>query len=158
MRKAITTVLMGALIVGALLSPAAEAGKRVKKRKATGTYSTGAIGTGDTGGFCLNGEVPSCVRFSTKPTEKFVKLTIKDASGTSVAASVSHPDQDGDGFSEPIADICGKSKKLAITPGAEVIVFPWTGPSTGALEALGGSPQCTGVATTGTVTAIFTNR
>ena len=158
MRKTITTVLTGALIAGALFGPAAEAGKRVKKRKATASYSTGAIGTGDTGGFCLNGEVPSCVRFSTKPTEKYVKLTIKDATGTPVVASVSHPDQNGDGFSEPIADICGKSKKLRITPGAEVIVFPWTGPSTGALEGLGGAPACYGVATTGKVTAIFTNR
>ena len=158
MRKTITVALTGALVVGALLAPGAEAGKRVKKRKATETYSTPAIGTGDTGGFCLNGPAPSCVRFATKPTEKFVKLTIKDATGLPVAASVSHPDQNGDGFSEPIADICGRSKKLPIKGGAEVIVFPWTGGSTGALEGLGGSPQWTGVATTGKVTAVFTNK
>ncbi len=157
MRRTVTTILTGALVLGALLAPAAEAGK-LKKRKATARYSTGALGTGDAGGFCLNGEAPSCVRFSTKKTEKFVKLTIKDATGTPVAASVSHPDQDDDGFSEPIADICGKSGKLPITPGAEVIVFPWTGPSTGVLSGLGGAPACSGVATQGTVTALFTNR
>lgn len=157
MRKTISMVLMTALVVGALSAPAAEAGKkRIKKRRASASYTIGATGTGDTGGFCLNDL--SCVRFSTKPTEKFVKLVIKDASGTPVGASVSHPDQNGDGFSEPIADICGKSKKLRIQGGAEVIVFPWTGPSTGATESLGGAPPCAGVATTGTVKALFTNR
>ena len=153
MRKAITVVLTGALIFGALLAPGAEAGKRVKKRKATGTY-TGPSAAVEGNGFCD----PGCVRFSTKPSERFVKMTIVDATGLPVSATVTQPDSNGDGFVETVGSFCGRSTKLAIDGGSELLVFVYGHPTTGVFEQYGGPTACEGVATTGQVKALFTNR
>ena len=153
MRKTIITLLTAALVAGALLGPSAEAGKRVKKRKATATY-TGFSAAVEGNGLCD----PGCVRFATKPTEKFVKLSAVDATGLPVSVSVSQPDSNGDGFVENVGSFCGKSKKLAISGGQEVILFIYGHPTTGVFEQFGGPTQCTGTATTGTIKATFSNR
>ena len=153
MRKGLALSLMIALVMGAFLAPMAEAGR--KKRKVSGTYKAPAAAHGEIGGACGLG----CVRFATKPTEKFVTLTVVDASGLPVAAGATHPDgPDDDGFVEPIGDFCGKSGKLAITPGEEIIVFVFAGPTTGVFEGSGGPPQCLGTATTGEVKGVLSTR
>ena len=153
MRKAITVVLTGALVFGALLAPGAEAGKRVKKRKATATY-TGFSASVEGNGFCD----PGCVRIPSKPTEKFVKVKAVDATGLPVSVSVTQPDSNGDGFVENRGSFCGTSKKISIQGGQEIILFIYGHPTVGVFEQYGGPTACTGTATTGKITAVFSNR
>ena len=154
MRKALTTVLAGALIFGALLSPAAEAGKKkAKTRKASGAYSAPSASV-EGNGFCD----PGCVHFATKPSERFVKMTITDATGLPVSAQITSPDANGDGFVEPVGAFCGKSGKLPIQGGTELSIFVYGHPTTGAFEGFGGPTACNGVATQGTINAVFSNR
>ena len=153
MRKLIATAAIATMIFGAFSGPV-EAGK-TKKRKVSGTYEAPSAAHGELGGFCE----PGCVRFATKSTEKFIQITAVDDSGLPVAVGASHPDgPDDDTFVEPIGDFCGKSPKVAITPGAEVIIFVYAGPTTGALESFGGPPQCLGTATTGVIKGVLSNR
>lgn len=152
MRKTIIAVLSAALVGGALFVPAADAGK-VKKRKATATY-TGFSAAVEGNGFCD----PGCVRIPTKPSERFVKLSAKDLTGLPVSVQVTQPDSNGDGFVENVGAFCGKSKKLPISGGQEVILFISGHPTTGVFEQFGGPTACEGAATTGTIKAIFSNR
>ena len=153
MRKTITVVLTGALIFGALIAPSAEAGKRVKKRTAKASY-TGFSASVEGNGFCD----PGCVTFSTKPSERFVQIKITDATGLPVSGQVTQPDSNGDGFVESVGAFCGKSKKLAIRGGQEVSIFLYGHPTTGVFQQFGGPTECQGTATTGKVTATFSNR
>ncbi|MDQ4143456.1 MAG: hypothetical protein M3198_06895 [Actinomycetota bacterium] len=152
MRKAITTVLAAGLVFGALLAPAAEAGK-LKKRKASATY-TGPSAAVEGNGFCD----PGCVTFPTKPSEKFAKFSVADATGLPVSVTVSQPDQDGDGFVDVVGAFCGKSGKIAISGGEPVKLFLYGHPTAGVFEQFGGPTACNGTATTGTVKALFTNK
>lgn len=156
MRKALTVILAGALITGALLAPAAEAGKKKKKvktRKASGSYTApSAIVEGN--GYCD----PGCVHFATKPSEKYAKFSVTDTTGLPVSVSVSVPDQNGDGFVDIVGSFCGESGKMAIPGGQELSLFIYGHPTTGLVEQFGGPTACTGTATTGTVDAVFSNR
>ena len=161
MKKTMVTILSMGLIAGALLAPAAEAGKRRRpyKRTATKSYSVPAFGQADIGGTCPGVEqLDGCVSFSTRGKDRFVKVVIKDATGLPVSGTLSHPDQNNDGFVESLGSFCGISKKVRIQPGAELIVFPYMIGSTGATAAFGGPEECQGVATTGKVKATFTGR
>jgi hypothetical protein len=163
MKKTIITIVSIGLVAGALLAPGAEAAKRKKKpykRTATFDYQAPAFGQSESAGFCPNqpAEANGCASFPTKGKDKFVKITITDSTGLPVSGTISHPDQDGDGFVEPLGDFCGKSTKVAIQPGAEVVVFPYMIGSTGALSSLGGPEQCPGIATQGTIKAVFTSK
>jgi len=159
MRKTLTTILALGLIVGALIAPNAEARKKKKpyKRVATYEYTVPAFGQADVGGTCPNA-ASGCASFATTAKDKFVVVKIEDASGTPVSGTLSHPDQNGDGFVESLGSFCGQSEKVAIQPGAELIVFPYMIGSTGATESLGGPAQCAGVATQGTITSTFTGK
>lgn len=152
MRRTIITVLTGALVFGALLAPAAEAGK-LKKRKATATY-TGFSASVEGNGLCD----PGCVTMATKPSERFVKVSVTDATGLPVSVSVTQPDSNGDGFVENLGSFCGKSGKIAISGGQEISLFIYGHPTTGVFEQFGGPTACEGTATTGTIKALFTNR
>ena len=156
MRKALTVILAGALITGALLAPAAEAGKKKKKvktRKASETYTAPSAAV-EGNGYCD----PGCVHFRTSRSEKYVKFSVTDATGLPVSVSVSVPDQNGDGFVDIIGSFCGESGKIAIPGGNELSLFIYGHPTTGLVEQFGGPTQCVGTATTGTVNATFTNR
>ena len=154
MRKALTTVLAGALIFGALLSPAAEAGKKkAKTRKASGTYAAPSAAV-EGNGLCD----PGCVLFSTKPSERFVKFTVTDATGLPVSVQVTSPDSNGDGFVEAVGAFCGTSGKLPIQGGTQLSLFIYGHPTTGVFEGFGGPTACNGVGTTGTIDAVFSNR
>ena len=160
MRKTITALLAVGLIAGAFMAPAADAAKKKKKpykRVASYEYMVPAFGQADVGGSCPNA-ASGCATFPTTPKDKFVQVTIEDTSGTPVSGTISHPDQNGDGFVESLGSFCGESTKVAIQPGAEVIVFPYMIGSTGATESLGGPAQCAGVATQGTITSTFTTK
>ena len=153
MRKTITTVLAIGLVAGAFMAPAAEAKKKKPyKRVATHNYTVPAIGAGDVGGSCP-GATNSCAHFPTTAKDKYIQVTIKDQSGLPVYGTISHPDQNGDGFVESLGQFCGKSGKVAIQAGAEVVIFPYLIGSVGLL----GTP-CQGVATGGTITGTFTSK
>jgi hypothetical protein len=163
MKRTVISILTIGLVAGALFAPAADAGKRRKKpyrRTATYKYQAPAFGQPEVGGGCPGEprELDGCATFPTRGKDKFVKVTIKDKLGLDVSGSITHPDQDGDGFVEPVADFCRKSKKVAITPGADVIVFPYMIGSTGVFESLGLPGQCLGVATQGKIKAVFTEK
>jgi hypothetical protein len=162
MKKTVISILMIGLVAGAFLAPAADARKRRRlyKRTASYKYQVPAFGSPEVGGGCPGEprQLDGCATFPTRGKDKFVKVTIKDMAGFKVSGSITHPDQDGDGFVEPVADFCGKSKKVAITPGADVVVFPYMIGSTGAFESFGLAPQCLGIATQGKIKAVFTNR
>jgi hypothetical protein len=161
MKKTIVTILSIGLIAGALFAPAADAGKRRPyKRTAKQKYMVPAFGQADIGGFCPGQprELDGCASFPTKGKDKFVKVTIKDATGLPVTGTLSHPDQNGDGFVESLGSFCGKSRKVAIQSGAQLIVFPYAVGSTGAFSSFGGPETCPGIATQGKVTAVFTDR
>jgi hypothetical protein len=164
MKKTIITIVSIGLLAGALLAPGAEAARKKKKkppykRTATYEYTVPAFGQADIGGTCPGQpELNGCASFPTKAKDKFVKVTITDATGTPVTGTLSHPDQNGDGFVESLGSFCGKSTKVAIQPGAELIVFPYMIGSTGATASLGGPEQCPGVATQGTIKALFTSK
>ena len=158
MRKAITTVLAAGLIVGSFMAPAADAKKKKPyKRTATHSYQVPAIGSAEIGGTCP-GATNTCAHFPTSAKDKYVVIEIDDSSGTPVGGTISHPDTNGDGFVESLGSFCGKSAKVAIQPGAEVIVFPYVLGNTGATESLGGPAQCVGVATGGDINATFTSK
>ena len=152
MRKILMTVMAGALVLGAFSAPMAEAGKRKPyKRKASGTYVAPSYGQGDVAYGCAYA-AENCVRFQTGPKDRYVKLTSSDATGQAVYLAASAPDSNGDGLTEDVGSGCGKTTKLAIPqPGQELIVYvPAVGPVA--------FDSCPGVATTGTVRAVFTNR
>ncbi len=158
MRKALTTILALGLVAGALLAPAAEAKKKKPyKRVATHQYSVPAFGQADIGGTCPNA-ASGCARFATTAKDKVVVAKIVDATGTPVTGTLSHPDQNGDGFVESLGSFCGQSEKVAIQAGVELIVFPYMIGSTGAFESFGGPSQCPGIATQGKITATFTSK
>jgi hypothetical protein len=152
MRKTITVLLALGLILGAFMAPAADAKKKKKKpykRVATHEYQVPALGAGDVGGSCPNA-TNSCAHFPTTAKDKYIQVTIEDQSGMAVYGTVSHPDQNGDGFVESLGSFCGESGKVAIQSGAEVIIFPY----------LIGSflEGCQGVAAGGTITGTFTSK
>jgi hypothetical protein len=159
MRKTITTILALGLVAGALLAPTSVEAKKRKpyKRVATYDYTVPAFGQADVGGTCPNA-ASGCASFATTAKDKFVVVKIEDASGTPVSGTLSHPDTNGDSLVEPLGSFCGQSEKVAIQPGAELIVFPYMIGSTGATESLGGPAQCLGVATQGKITATFTGK
>ncbi|MDQ3985359.1 MAG: hypothetical protein M3280_02540 [Actinomycetota bacterium] len=149
MRKTLITMLMAAFVLGALVAPAAEAGKR-KARKAKGTYDAPSAAV-EGNGFCD----PGCVSFSTKSAEKTVQMTIVDQTGLPVSAQVTIPDQNGDGFVETIAAFCGKSGKISFPGGTPLSVFIYGHPTAGVFEQFGGPTACQGIGTTGTIKAVF---
>jgi hypothetical protein len=89
-----------------------------------------------------------CVEFYARLTERFVSLSIEDATGLSVPAFASlgdNPDPD------TWIPICGERRLLRIAPGTQVVV--WIYPYHPANTSV-----CPGTATTGTVHATFFRR
>jgi hypothetical protein len=154
LKKALIFALIIGLIAGSMAAPATAKKKKKKKvvrveRVAESTYDAPAIGAAPPSvGVCLN-PTNSCGNIAVGAEEKFVKLTIADATGTPVAFTLG---QDTDpntlGTENTIGAFCGDTgeEALAIEPGHPLVVFPW---------AIG--VECAAVATTGTVTATLSN-
>ena len=149
MRRTVTLIVMAALVAGAFAAAPAEAKKKKKKKTRTvsATYDSPALGVGGVAGLCVapNG----CVPFPAGPGEKFVSVTVEDASGTPSYGRVTQ-DLDGDGQADEATPFCGKTEQpVAIQPGVEINVFVY---------AVGAQPPCAGVGTSGTIKATFSNR
>jgi hypothetical protein len=156
MRRVITTILAGSLIVGAFVAPAAEAAKKKKKvktRKVSVEYTAPSASV-EGNGLCD----PGCVHIPTMPSEKFAQFSVTDTTGLPVSVSITVPDQNGDGFVENIASFCGESGKVPIPGGNELTLFIYGHPTVGAFESVGGPTACNGVGTSGTIDATITNR
>ena len=79
----------------------------------------------------------------TKPGEKFVTVTVTDATGQKVPGAF----WTGSGTNSNADPFCGAVKDYQFAPGSVVI----------ALDAVGATAQCPGFATQGTVKLVFSN-
>ena len=159
MRKTVVTILAVGLVAGALLAPAAEAGKRKKKkskpRVVSAAYQTPAIGVATpavSGGasICPNDPNIGCVEFPTTRKDRYVKIEVTDASGQEAGGYVSQGDTNGDGVGDLFGDFCGgHSAPISITPGRPLKVSLYAG------TCADGSPS---IVTSGTVKATFTKK
>ena len=142
-----TVGLLAILIVGSI-SAAADAGrKKVRKteRQATATYDTpmpGVAGVHEVG-FCGTPSV-GCAQFATGADDRYAMFEIADASGLPPTAAVHVSPSE-----PPLAVFCGKTEEPIKIPAGGVTVTVHVGPS----------PEniCLGAATSGTVTATFSN-
>ena len=161
MKRALAVALMIGLLVGSLAIPA-EAGKKKKKKKAPApvvrvertvesVYQAPAIGTPSSGGACLR-PTNSCADLATGGDDQYVKITVTDATGTPVAFSLAQDTDEATVGSEvDMGDFCGTTGDTPIkvqAPGVPVLSFVW---------AFGDVTCPGGVATTGTVTGVFSN-
>ncbi len=153
MKKTLMVALVLGLVAGSLGAPA-EAGKKKKKKEFTVTseYQAPAIGIGELGvGVCLIA-TNSCGNIATPDvTAKYLKMSIEDAAGLPVNFSIAQDtDPDAVGSEADLGTFCGDTgdESIIIDPTYPLTIFPW---------AVGG-PSCPSIATTGTVTAIFSNR
>lgn len=116
MRRAIAVALALGLLVGAFVGPA-EAGKKKKKKKAPVKvervveyeYTGPGIGfssPGASAGYCYP-DPTACATFIPEAGEKYIKIEVTDATGTTIAGSISQGDQDGDGIGDLYGEFCG---------------------------------------------------
>ena len=128
MRKVITVALSAVLVLGVFGAPAAEAGKKKKKRverEAQGTYAAPATIVGN----CTQTDGIGCMTIATGGSEAYLTAKVTDATGQPVLIQVS-ADLDGDMRSETTyGTFCGETEEpIAIDPGAEIIF--WVSPIT----------------------------
>ena len=155
MKKLLGVVLSLSLVLGAHVAPAEAGKKKAKPRKVTATYGPAigfTLGNGVASGFCAFNYSPDfadspCLEFVPKASEKFVRVTMTDATGMKVSGELSQGDTDGDGFADVYGEFCGGHKKAIPLQGSapvKVFYFPGTcGDGTPSLP------------TTGTITVQF---
>jgi hypothetical protein len=151
MKRTVVVALLISLIAGLLIAPAEARRRRRIVQRARAAYETPALGHSDAViGCLLVADGLDCVNFIPRAGMKYLRLQIRDQSGTSTYAAVSQ-DLDGDGVGDvDYPNVCGKTAKpIKIRPGYEVTVFINAGP--------GADPPCPGVGTPGTVRATFSN-
>ena len=151
MKRALVLMMILGLIVGSIAT--AEAGKKKKRveRVAESVYDAPAIGTATAGGVCPHA-TNSCALIATGAQDRFVRVDVEDATGTPVAFSLGQDtDPDALGTEVIYGDFCGTTGDEPIAleaPGLEILTFVWAW----------GDVACpTGIATTGTVIATFSN-
>jgi hypothetical protein len=115
MRRAISVVLALGLLTGAFIGPA-EAGKKKKKaapvkveRVVEYPYTGPGIGASTlvaAAGYCYP-EPTACAVFAPEPGEKYIKIEVTDATGTTIAGSINQGDLDGDGIGDLYGEFCG---------------------------------------------------
>ena len=161
MKRAIAVALALGLLAGAMVAPA-EAGRRKKRkppvpvkveRVVEYAYQGPGIGFSTpvaSGGYCYP-EPTACAVFLPEAGEKYIKIEVVDASGTTIAGSISQGDQDGDGIGDLYGEFCGahpEPVELAVE-GAPFDLSMYSGSCYGTP-----SPS---VMTTGTVKVTFSN-
>ena len=168
MRKTISILIALALVFGALMAPAAEAGKKKKKKKRIERvvefdYTLGGLGLSlpdnpvlGGGGVCrletealANGEIV-CHEIPTKVKELYVKVEVNDATGMGPGGFISQGDVDGDGVSDGYGTFCGAHEEPVemTNPGAPLRISYYYG------TCADGTPS---FPTQGTVTVTFSN-
>jgi hypothetical protein len=151
--RLIGSALVGVMVLGSALGAEAATKKKVKKPvKHTRTVTLSYIGgcTVDTPAGAAS-ETSNCSLFggggwalTARPGEKFVSITVKDASGRNVGGAF----WEGSGTNSSTSDFCGSLKNY-IAPADGAIKL--------ALDAVGATTACPGGATQGTATLVFSN-
>jgi hypothetical protein len=156
MKKALVVALVAGLLAGALVGPAEAKKKKKKPQKVTRTaeapYQFPGFGTASVGVGC-SPALGSCGNFTVGGDERFLKVTLTDATGTPTPFSVAQDTEPGDPTNTIETNhgtFCGTTgdAPINILPGYELTIFIW---------AWGDALCPTGVGTTGTVTAEFSN-
>lgn len=155
-KRSILSVILAVLLVAGFVGEVAGASadqKKKKKKRVERTATADYLGfsglRGAAEGAC---DIPplGCVVMPVEKGEKFVSVEITDAAGEPVWASVYIY-----GYSAPgdaHEHVCGASESpFALASGLEELVVIVTQTTAGATS------PCTGAATTGTVTATFSN-
>lgn len=151
-RHAACVVLVGVLLGAPLVEGAGARSKRTE-RQVEDQYTTPAaiVEVGDFGVYACSHKKSAnegianvgCVEFPVKPSERFLKLEVVDASGLPAPVWVV---QEGTTRGGPV---CGRMQQpMEIAAGVTVVV--WIYPHMA-------SPLCPGLSTTGTVRATFSN-
>ena len=155
MKKLVALTLMVAVAAAFVAAPA-EAGKKKKAKRISRTmevpYSAPGFGTASASVAC-SPALGSCGNFAVGPDDKFAKFTLTDSTGTPTAFSVNQDTEPGDptnSIETSHGTFCGTTgdTPIALVPGAEITVFIW---------AWGDAICPTGIGTTGTVKAEFSN-
>ena len=161
MKKTLSTLVILGLIFGAFMATPAEAKKKKKKAKKTERvveidYTLGNLGVASpafTGGVCfVDPTMPaSCKEVPVTASEKYIKVEVKDATGTSVPGFISQGDTDGDGINDGYGEFCGShDAPVQLTaPGTPVGVSMYPGICA---DASGG-----GIPTSGTLVVTLSN-
>ena len=157
MRRTITTILAGALVLGAFAAPMADAKKKPKKytRTAEAAYSNpspgaavSAGGVSTAAGYCAG--FPNCIEFPTTPKDTYVKVKVDDASGQKVVGYIDQGDIDGDGIGDLVHKFCGEHPQaVPITAGTPVGINIYSGTCDDGSAA---------AVTTGTISVTFSNK
>lgn len=151
-RRLVVALFTAAAVLIALGAAPAGAGGGKKKRverveEADYAGAVGPRGAADVP--CMQDPV-GCVRLPVEPGDRFVQVEVADAAGMPVWASVYiNGYSDGSDIHE---HVCGSSDApFPLAPGLEELVVVVTQTTGGATN------PCTGPATTGTITATFSN-
>ena len=156
MKKTFSVVLMIALVAGAFAAAPAEAKKKKAPKRVTrvaeATYSAPAFGTASSPAVC-SPALGSCGEFAVGTADKYMKVEILDQTGTPTAFSVAQDTEPGDpanNYETSHGTFCGTTgdTPIKLVPGAAITVF---------ISAWGDAVCPTGVGTTGTVKAEFSN-
>jgi hypothetical protein len=145
--------LVGVMVLGSALGAEAATKKKVKKpvkvtRTVTLKYAGGcsietpAVVGSLTSSCSTVGAAGYAV--ATKATEKYVTVTVTDATGRAVPGAF----WEGSGTTSSTNDFCGALKNYVVPAGGSVKL---------ALDAVGGRRACPGVATQGTIKLVFSN-
>lgn len=147
MKRSFIIAILAILIVGSIAVTADAKKKKPRRveRQATAAYDTpmpGVAGVHEVG-YCGSPNT-GCAQFPTGAHDRFAMFEISDASGLPPTAAVHKSPSE-----PPIAVFCGKTEEPIAIPAGGVTVTIHVGPS----------PEniCQGAATSGTVTATFSN-
>lgn len=161
MKRSIVVLLILGLVASFAVAPA-QAKKKKKKKNARVErvvevpYTFGGLGVATpvrTGGVCFTDETMpfGCKTVPVQAGERFVKIEVKDSSGTTVPGFISQGDVDGDGISDGYGQFCGAhAKAVALNDESTPVgisMYPGT-----CSDVSGG-----GIPTTGTIVATFSN-
>ena len=153
MKRSLVLFMIIGLVFGSIAT--AEAGKKKTKkvsRTVELTYAAPGFGT-TTASVGCSPALGSCGEVPTGSTDRFLKITVTDATGTPTAFTVAQDTEPGDttnNIETTIGDFCGTTgeEAIAIEPGFEITIFPW----------VWGDAVCpTGFGTTGTMTVELSN-
>jgi hypothetical protein len=154
MKRSIVVILMMGLLAGSVLAAPAEAKKKKKRvtREMEVPYSAPGFGTASASVGC-SPALGSCGNFAVGTNDKYLTVELIDQTGTPTAFSVAQDTEPGDATNTIETNhgtFCGTTgdEPIALVPGAEITVFIW---------AWGDAACPTGVGTTGTVKAVFSN-
>jgi hypothetical protein len=159
MKKAIVVAISMGLLAGALVGPADAKKKKPRVKKVERVVEVEYTGPGvgvvtpnASGGACPFKDVTTqeCIEIPLELGEAYVKIEMADASGQKVAGYISQGDTSGDGIADGFAEFCGGHAEPVqlISTSVPVRVSFYNG----------ATAECApSVATTGTITATFSN-